>query len=125
MFSVLTVLALLLPHSAVTDPRSFTAGSYTIEQRVAGGPNRYAGTRLDFLEGGDLVWVRDGQPFAMMKWSVTGDLMRIEDTELCILAPIGLYRVNWMEKGFVFDRLADDCGERAASATTLMLVPVE
>jgi hypothetical protein len=124
MFSILALLTLLLSHDAPRDPRPFAPGLYAIEQRDPSKANRYAGTTLEFTDTGDLIWVREGEVFAMMRWSVTGDLMRIEDAELCALAPVGLYKVAWMEKGFIFDKVADDCYERANSATTLILVPV-
>lgn len=125
MFSFLALLALLLsPTQAPRDPRPFTPGLYSIETRDPALPNRYAGTTLDFAEGGDLIWNRDGLPYAMMRWSLTGDVMRIEDTDLCTLAPVGIYRVSWRERGFVFDALADDCHERSSSAKSMILVPV-
>jgi hypothetical protein len=125
VFSVLALAALLIADPRTRDPRPFTAGSYTIEQRVKTDANRYAGTTLDFHDGGYLVWNRDGQPFAMMRWSVTGDMLRIDDTDLCPVAPVGLYRVYWQDRGFVVDRVADDCHERAQSATTMMMVPAD
>jgi hypothetical protein len=124
VFSVLALAALLVVHPQARDPRPFTAGSYTIEQRVKSETNPYAGTILDFIEGGHLVWTRDGQPYAMMRWTLTGDLLRVEDTDLCPVAPIGLYRVYWQDRGFVVDKVADDCGERVRSATTMLMVPV-
>jgi hypothetical protein len=106
------------------DP-SFGPGSYTIEQRVKRDLNPYAGDRLDFIEGGLMVWTRDGQPVAMMQWEVKQDLLRIEDTDLCPVAPIALYRVRWQERGFVMEVVSDDCGQRSASATTMVLVPLQ
>jgi hypothetical protein len=105
------------------DPRPFTAGRFMIEQRVAANTNPYQGTLLDFLDGGVLLWIRNGSAYAMMAWSMKGDEMTISDAELCPVAPMATYRVTWKDRGFVFDRISDDCGERVRSAESMLLVP--
>lgn len=123
MLSISLLMALLLHPVAPASPE-FGPGSYMLEQRAAAAANPYAGTRLDFLEGGYLVWNREGKPYAMMHWGIKGDLLTIEDADLCPTAPLGLYRVVWMERGFATEKISDDCRERASSAATLLLVPV-
>lgn len=118
------LLAIIPPVTPAPVDPTFGPGSYTIEQRVKRDINPYAGDRLDFIEGGVMVWNRDGQPFVMMRWDVKQDLLRIEDPDLCPVAPVALYRVSWQERGFVMEVVSDDCGQRSASATTMVLVPV-
>lgn len=127
MRSLLVILATaLLPAAleAQSPSPEFGAGSYTIEQRNAADYNRYSGDRLDFIDGGVMVWSRDGAPITMMKWGVADGVLRIDDADLCPLAPTALYRVRWQEPGFVMETVSDDCAQRAASARSMVLVPM-
>lgn len=124
MFAALLIATLMAPAQRLDNP-PFTGGRFTVEQRVAANPNPYLGTQLEFIDGGVLLWIRNGSAYAMMEWKVDGDTFTINDGERCPVAPTGTYRVRWSERGWVFDRISDDCAERVASAETMLLVPVK
>ena len=123
---LLAVLGLLLVPALLQGqaPNRFEAGSYRIASREVGAQTRFAGDVLHFLADGQLLWTRNDQPLISMQWSVKDDLLQIDDTDGCPVSPVGIYRVTWQERGFVTEEVSDGCGERAASAATIVLVPI-
>lgn len=121
---VLAAIAAARPLAAQQAPQGLPAGRYALLMRDSTARNPFGESYLTISAGGEILWERDGQPFAMMRYVQQGEILTVEDADLCPLNPVGDYMVRLRgTTGYQLDLINDGCGDRSTSVALTWLKP--
>lgn len=126
---VLVVVGLLVVSGAAPvaaqQVKSLPPGTYQLRMRDSTAANPWGTSFVSLLEGGMVVWQREGAPDMTMLWSTAGDTLIIEDADGCPFDPVGSYAVGLHPAGgYQLTPIQDSCGDRRMSVLMTWLKPV-